>query len=473
MCKHPGCKKQSVYGMPGERPSHCPTHRSPSMISMKRRKTCEHTGCPTHASFGTVGGRALYCSSHQLEGMICLSGTKCSFGVCTASASYGIVGGKASRCAKHRLENMTNLTGKRCEHVGCLSRPCYGIIGEKATRCAKHKLENMSNVRTKMCVGPMCRVTPSYGVVFGRPLYCNAHKSQDSFYVRKLRCQTDGCKVGSGYGIPGERPSRCSKHRLENMVNLVDKFCAHDGCKVIPVYGIPGGKASHCLAHRLSNMRDVKNSTCKSEWCSTAVRKTNEGYCLHCYVNLFPDKPTSRNYKTKERAVAEFVMGAFPDMDWKTDRIVADGCSRRRPDMILDLGYQVIIVETDENSHVAYDCSCDNKRTMELSRDVGHRPLVMLRFNPDSYKTPAGNITSCWGQDGRGFCVVKKTKKAEWSQRLKALADQITYWAHPTNKTEKTVEVIQLFYDCDVPAQLEEKEPEDPPAQQLEPATHL
>jgi tripartite-type tricarboxylate transporter receptor subunit TctC len=43
--------------------------------------------------------------------------------------------------------------------------------------------------------------------------------------------------------------------------------------------------------------------------------------------------------------------------------------------------------------------------------------------------------------------VVKKTKTREWSQRLEALKQQIEYWTSPENKTTKTVEIIQLFYD--------------------------
>jgi len=46
-----------------------------------------------------------------------------------------------------------------------------------------------------------------------------------------------------------------------------------------------------------------------------------------------------------------------------------------------DLGTHILIVEIDENAHAVYDCSCENKRLMELSQDVGHRPIVFIRFN--------------------------------------------------------------------------------------------
>jgi hypothetical protein len=84
---------------------------------------------------------------------------------------------------------------------------------------------------------------------------------------------------------------------------------------------------------------------------------------------------------------------------------------------------------------------------MELSQDVGHRPIVFIRFNPDDYENDGINISSCWGKNGNGICVVKKSKKSEWSQRLNALEEQIKYWLNPVNMTNKTIETVQLFYD--------------------------
>lgn len=84
---------------------------------------------------------------------------------------------------------------------------------------------------------------------------------------------------------------------------------------------------------------------------------------------------------------------------------------------------------------------------MELSQDVNHRPIVFIRFNPDSYLDGDKNINSCWGVNGKGLLNIKKTKKIEWKDRLEALKNQIEYWSSIENKTEKTVEIIQLFYD--------------------------
>ena len=197
----------------------------------------------------------------------------------------------------------------------------------------------------------------------------------------------------------------------------------------------------------MDGMVDVIHPSCKSEWCQTIVTQKYEGYCLFCYIHIFPDKPVSRNYKTKERAVTEHIIAVFPNLLWILDKRIAGGCSRRRPDILLDLDHQVVIVEIDENQHTDYGCICETKRMMELSLDLDCKPIVFIRFNPDDYLSNGRKITSCWGINGNGLCVVKKSKRDEWTQRLQALEQQIHYWKDPENWTDKTVEIVQLFYD--------------------------
>ena len=84
---------------------------------------------------------------------------------------------------------------------------------------------------------------------------------------------------------------------------------------------------------------------------------------------------------------------------------------------------------------------------MELSQDLGHRPIIFIRFNPDDYEKNGKTITSCWGQNKKGACVVKKSKIDEWRERLNILKDNVNYWINPENKINKTIEIIQLFYD--------------------------
>jgi hypothetical protein len=195
-------------------------------------------------------------------------------------------------------------------------------------------------------------------------------------------------------------------------------------------------------------MINVVSTRCKTHLCDTIVhnRKKYDGYCLYCYIHLFPNAPLSRNYKTKETAVTTFIKKNNPEYDFQIDKKILDGCSKRRPDLLLDLGYQIIIIEIDENKHANYDCSCENKRIMEISQDLAHRPIVFIRFNPDSYEVNESEISSCWHVNMNGFCVVKKSKQKEWEQRLNTLDETLKYWIDPDNKTSKMVEIIELFY---------------------------
>jgi hypothetical protein len=152
-----------------------------------------------------------------------------------------------------------------------------------------------------------------------------------------------------------------------------------------------------------------------------------------------------RNYKTKEKDVVERITETFVGFNWVADKKVQDGCSRRRPDLLLDMGSHIIDIEIDENKHTNYDCSCDHKRLMELSRDLQHRPIVFIRFNPDSYNNQEGILVkSCWKLNKLGVMKILKTKEKEWEERIDTLKQQIQYWID--NPTEKTIEIIELFY---------------------------
>lgn len=89
----------------------------------------------------------------------------------------------------------------------------------------------------------------------------------------------------------------------------------------------------------------------------------------------------------------------------------------------------------------------ENKRLMELSQEVGHKPIIFIRFNPYDYLENGKNITSCWGQGKDGMLIIKKNKENEWKERLRILEQEIDYWIRPENTTNKTVEIIHLFYD--------------------------
>ena len=84
---------------------------------------------------------------------------------------------------------------------------------------------------------------------------------------------------------------------------------------------------------------------------------------------------------------------------------------------------------------------------MQLSLDLDHRPIIFIRFNPDSSIDINNNkIQSCF-KLSKGICVIQKCKQVEWNNRLNILNEHIKYWCDDNNKTNKMLEVVQLFYD--------------------------
>lgn len=452
MCKNDNCNVRPSFNFEGLKAEYCGNCKDPKMVNVIS-KTCIHPACKKQPRFNKeCETKPLYCSSHKLEDMVNVKEKMCIHPDCRIRPYYNKEGEtKGLYCVIHKLEGMINVKSKTCIHPDCKKQPIYNKEGEINTLfCATHKKEGMVNVKDKRCIHPHCKIIPIFNIEGKtKALYCTAHKLEGMINVVNKSCIHNGCKVRPIFNKEGEtKPLYCTLHKLEGMVNVKDKTCIYEGCKTIPNYNKEGEtKALYCVSHKLEGMIDVKHPSCKSSWCTTLVNEKYDGYCLFCYMNLFPDKPVTHNYKTKEYAVVEHVKTKFPNHTWIADKIINGGCSKRRPDLLLDLLYQIVIIEVDENQHTDYDCSCQNKRIMELSQDLGHRPIVFIRFNPDDYEKDGTNISSCWGQDKKGICVVKKSKRDEWTQRLNALEEQINYWIKPENITNKTIETIQLFYD--------------------------
>ena len=407
--------------------------------------------CNKKAYYNYEGNQiGMYCGIHKEDGMIDVVNKQCIFEGCTKRCNYNKEGEKRGiYCKTHKEEGMVDVTHKKCIVEGCTTRPSYNEDGEIiGLYCKNHKEEGMKIVVAKKCIYKGCNTQPVYNNIGEkRGLYCKKHKEKGMVDVMSQKCSYEGCLIHSSYNYKGESKGKyCVTHKEKDMIDVMSKKCAYEGCLISAGYNYEDEKSGkYCASHKEEGMINVKdiNKLCKSPLC--ASNENYEGYCLFCFMYTFPDRPVARNYKTKERAVADFVLKIFPDFTWIIDKTIQDGCSLRRPDLLLDLGYQVVIVEIDENQHNDYDCSCENKRIMQLSLDVNHRPIVFIRFNPDDYLKGEENIISCWGINGNGICVVKKKK--EWEERLEILKEEIEYWCEEENQTDKTVEIIQLFYD--------------------------
>jgi hypothetical protein len=308
----------------------------------------------------------------------------------------------------------------------------------------------MINIKDSKCIYPNYEVIPIFNFKSEKKgIYCVKHKSKNMLDVKDSKCIHPNCELRPNFNFKGNKtPIYCAKHKSENMINIIGRKCIHPTCETEPNYNLKGELTPiYCVKHKYQTMIDIRHPSCKNDWCNTQVTNKYEGYCFYCFVHMFPEKPIPRNYKTKERAVVEFVKTNFPQYDWTTDKTIPNACSKRRPDIFIDLGYQCIIIEIDENQHQLYDSTCENRRLMELSQDINHRPLVFIRFNPDDYKQNKTNITSCWANSKTGVSKIKKSKEKEWNTRLSTLKTTIKKWTNPEMKCSKTIEVEHLFYD--------------------------
>jgi hypothetical protein len=248
------------------------------------------------------------------------------------------------------------------------------------------------------------------------------------------------CKECKGISI-------CEHNKRKSMC----KLC---GGSQICIHNIDKGKCKKCSGSQICIHNKRKeyckecggSGLCQTPFCDKRKIRKYNNYCLLCCIHLFPEMTVSRNYKTKEKTVVDYIKEIFSNLTWIYDKKIYDGCSKRRPDLLLDLGEQIIIIEIDENKHDNYDCICENKRLMEISQDLNHRPIIFIRFNPDKYIDNNSNIIkSCWKLNtSTGILYICKNKLNEWNDRLKILKEQVEYWIE--NKTSKIIEIIELFY---------------------------
>jgi hypothetical protein len=256
---------------------------------------------------------------------------------------------------------------------------------------------------------------------------------------------------GNDFGI------YCFSHKLPNMVDI-RLFCQKKKCKIQPTQGYYWMKPTRCFNHQLKEMENVVSKKCKTFMCDIQIRnnKKYEGYCFKCFCLNFPKKLNARNYKIKEISVVEFIRNKFPKLNW-----IYNDSSGKRPNLLCDLGHQIIIIEVDENRHLPYYkkdkgnyCSCENKRMLQISQDFNHKPIIFIHFNPDKYTSSSHyenkdvrykqkKISGCWKLNINGLRIIKDKQK--WQNRLNVLADSVSTWID--KKIKGTFLEIFLFYN--------------------------
>jgi hypothetical protein len=220
----------------------------------------------------------------------------------------------------------------------------------------------------------------------------------------------------------------CYEHKTENMIDIKHKKCYEDNCNKRPNYNYENQKNSlYCREHCKKDMIDIMHKKC-IECNDTRISNIKyKGYCLRCFMFKYPNEKVSKNYRIKEQHMINFIKTEFKDEIMIFDKQTG-GCSLRRPDCYIDKFTHVVIVECDENQHKDKEyTSCENKRTMELFQDFGNRPIVFIRFNPDSYILNNTKIKSCFTTH-KIYGIPILNHKSNWSERVELLKDTMIKW---------------------------------------------
>lgn len=426
----------------------CSEHRQDGMVNVTKPK-CIFDGCPVEPSYNFKGEtKRLYCAKHKKEGMLHLSSTYCDDKDCKFIATFNFEGQlKPKYCLTHKDEDMVDVTNRHWCENGCKIRASCNFQGLPPKFCGDCKLDGMIDVNSQKCIEKGCKINATYNFINEtKLLYCMVHKKPNMVNVKDRKCAEADCPTIPRFNLPDEtRGIYCSIHKKPDMINVMDKLCAFEGCPTHPSCNYPKSTVRlYCATHKLPGMIDIAHPQCKTKSCITAPSLKYQGYCYRCFIYNFPDEPLAKNHKVKEKHVVDFLKKTLPDVEMTFDKRIQGGCSRRRPDAFFDRLTHSIIIEVDENQHQDY--SCENKRMMELFEDLGSRPIVFVRFNPDGYINKKNtNITSCFGYH-KTLGVPYVTKKVEWEQRLKSLIDTINTYNNE-NVPEKEVTILNLFYD--------------------------
>jgi hypothetical protein len=298
----------------------------------------------------------------------------------------------------------------------------------------------MINIKDKKCVKCNIKI-PNFNYKNKKiALYCGDCKLTDMVDIKNKKCITCNIKQPN-YNYKNETKALyCNDCKLENMVDIKNKKCIECN-NVTPTFNYKNEKiALYCNDCKLDNMFNIKSKKCKL--CNHIHSSKKYDYlCSGCYYYTNPDAILTRNHKSKENQIISDLNKELNNIIIQ-DRIISNGCSKRRPDGLIQLNDYNIIIEIDENQHSDY--SCENKRLMEIFQDLGNSPLTIIRFNPDAYKLDSKKIKSPFGitkTDGR----LKIINQKEYNLRFNKLLEIIYY--NIKNLPDKEINVINLFYN--------------------------
>lgn len=159
--------------------------------------------------------------------------------------------------------------------------------------------------------------------------------------------------------------------------------------------------------------------------------------------------PLNRGFKEK---VIVDDLSKFLESDYNTtiitNKTIEGGSSRRRPDVLINLDGYSIIVEIDERQHRSYSTYSKEKneqRTKDLIDDLSGRRVVIIRFNPDSYKDANRIVRKSLFSKTRKDRIYKIGCSKKYEERMNVLKDLLVHYLN--HAPEKALTEHKLYYD--------------------------
>ena len=413
------CPKRPTFGVVQNQPTHCKKHKSDAMTDVGNKKCAD---CNKLPNFGLVMGTATHCATHKTTAMVNVNHPRCR--ECNTQPTFGYVDGKPTYCAKHKLVTMFDVKNNKCEKQGCNKQPMYGY--DKLTSCAEHKQTGMKNMRHVLCSESGCTRVAMFGRKGQKALSCSQHALSGMIDVMSTRCSTADCTIMACYGYPGVSRVACTQHKCEGMIYLRNVKCVEKGCGNSCTHGI--GIPKWCEAHALSTHHNLVERVCAN--CSIVDILNTENKCQSCGTNYSAaQKITLRKQKeVKAMLDADPELSGYEFYDQKVTVEQDILCTTtHKPDFLWDGVTHIVILEVDESQHRNPNYQCEKLRMRALAEDL-KRPIIFVRFNPDSYK------------------VDNKPQQAGYAQRYKDLKKWLMYSFEATN-VKGVIDVIYLYYN--------------------------
>lgn len=445
------CKAgRPTFGIKKGEPTHCGDHKTDEMFDVcnKMCEVCEQKDPPirTRASFKDDNGILRYCYhcdpklQEKLEAQAKLVKPKlkkknksdycprCPDDDNQKAKMYGWAeDNKKMFCFDHKEDGMINVISSRCvfslnfdeteekdspisESKLCGKIALFG--NDIPTRCEEHK--NGMKRLVGACIKPNCDNRASYGIrnretdKNKKPIYCVNHKTTGYVDVSHTLCkfkENDLFKCDTRASFPDQEGGKeifCYTHNINNTTQVTHIPCSFEICKSRPSYGYlkgngTSGKAERCYHHRLDQMVNVILPRCIScfygaQSQTQANRNKQKNMCYRCWINtLTDDDKRLRKFIRKETRIVGSLNNheRLKNVSLICDKQIGGGCTRR-PDILIRQNTHNIIIEIDEQQHNHSFYNDEDLRIIEIQYALQSMPLIVIRFNPDSYFDATG-----------------------------------------------------------------------------------